>query len=102
MHTKFHLHACYTEHVMRREEVILKKFAWSYFVLVVVMETIEYTHAYQVSPPCVCYTEQVMRSEEVILKKIAWGYFLLVVVMETIEYTCVPSFTSMRAILSKL
>ena len=69
-------------------------------LVVVVMETMRNIHAYQVSPPCVLPLVS-LRSEEVILKKIAGGYCLLVVVMETIEYKCVPSFTSMCAILSK-
>ena len=63
------------------------------FLYIVVMETI----MYKVSSPCVLS----LRNEEVILKKISRGYILLVVVMETIVYTCVPSVTSMCAILSK-
>ena len=52
-------------------------------------------HAHQVSPPCVLQLAS-LRSEEVICLRV-----FVVVVMETMYYACVPSFTSMRATVSK-
>ena len=45
---------------------------------------------------------QSYRSEEVNFKKVSEGNLQYVVVMETMYYACVPSFTSMRATVSKL
>ena len=74
------LHTCVPSFISMRStvnefEVILKKSDWDYLLLWSSWKWC-YTHAYQVSSPCVVPLAS-LRSEDVILKKSAWGYLSL-------------------------
>ena len=82
MCTKFHLHAVVVVVMTLHMWLAICTFLQNFMRLFVVIQTKWlswkscYTHAYQVSSPCVVPLAS-LRSEEVILKKSAWGYLLL-------------------------
>ena len=83
--------------ILRSEEVILKKSAWGYLLLWSSWKRC-YTHAYQVSSPCVVPLAS-LRSEEAILKKLPEAIYCCG--CHGNEYIWAPSVTTMRATNSK-